>query len=346
MHSLTNSKVFQELHDLGLLNIESLSHEDNGIRLCVLCHRSLDYTEQAWAFIPNDLEYFIQFEKDDRLRRIEELRLTGSLPKRECPSTSQYLGRGGFYQSYMRRNFFHPSVAHEANFRSGPSIVQRNATWWHGDPMVTLQRAFLLIGILPRMFPDDIINALFALSKIYGDDDSILSPPINERTSSSDEHSQTSSGSDDSNDDGGKKPNKGRTSYTPKTPQSNLQRQPEKSSTTQKIPPNPSSHRRHSSRIQNQLNRQTLLKRQREQDEARRLLQDPPNKKLRREILDGTWKWGPLSSSNLAALAFRRNRQRERKKADGPSSHEKDGMTTKAKLASRLERGLLSPETS
>jgi len=327
------------------LNIERLGHEDNGIRLCVLCHRNLDLPEPAWTFIPEDLEYFIQFEKQDHIRRIQEFRSTHSLPKRQCPSTSQYRDRGGLYRSYMQRNFLLQSSALDVEFGGGPSSVQPDATQWHGDPMVTLQRAFPMVGFLPQVFPDDVNDALLALNALYKSNDKVPSLQRNMQTSTSDDRSQTSGGPNNFNDHRGKKLDKGPSSNSQRSPQSNLQRQTEKSSTG-KAPPDSSSHRRRSSRIQDQVNLQANLKRRRKQDEARRLLEDPPNKKLRREILDGTWKWGPLSSSHVAALAFRRKLQREKRELDGPSSHEKIDPTEEANLTSRLERGLLSPPRS
>ncbi|KAL8747613.1 MAG: hypothetical protein Q9190_000548 [Brigantiaea leucoxantha] len=57
---------------------------------------------------------------------------------------------------------------------------------------------------------------------------------------------------------------------------------------------------RQSERIQDQRGRQAAQRK----SEIRRMLEDPPEKQLWREIVDGIWKWGPMSSSEAAAKSY------------------------------------------
>lgn len=235
------------------------------------------------------------------------------------------------YQSYMRQNFLYNNPAHESVFVPGRSMVLPHPKEWYGDPMVTLQRGFKMVGWAPDVFPNDIGDALWALSRLYGQNDK--PPPVvgrSVRRPTPSEASQDHDGSDDHDQD--KQPPPG-----PRTPRSNAYRRDSHPNGAKQNPSGSSSNRRQSGRIQDQRNRQELQKRQREQDEARRLLQDPPNKRLRREIREGIWKWGPLTSSHDAAVAYmrRKNQQKGAREA-----------MEETKRPSRLQQGLLSPKTS
>ena len=98
----------------------------------------------------------------------------------------------------MNENFFHSSTAYESDFTPGRSTVQPDGARWHGDPMVTLQRGFLLNGWAPSTFPRDVSTALFTPVQLYGDNDR---PPSVQGSIRKPEARHANEDSDSSDDD-------------------------------------------------------------------------------------------------------------------------------------------------
>ncbi|KAL9014698.1 MAG: hypothetical protein Q9173_000647 [Seirophora scorigena] len=131
--------VLKELQSTGDTNLINLHQEQNGMRLCVTCHRAYDDKSQAgWVFIPTDLDYFVREEHLDHNRRLEHYRANNAYPTRICPTIEAYMTRGGMYDAYMLRQHGPPS----SNWRPGRSTHLPTSKYWPGDPMVALYRAF------------------------------------------------------------------------------------------------------------------------------------------------------------------------------------------------------------
>ena len=298
----------------GQLSIPSLHHKDNGILLCVKCHRSLENMHAGWAFIPDKIDFLIHFEKNDRRRREEKFVSTGIFPRRKSPTSAQYSRQGALYQSYMERNYFPSAVAHDVVFTAGRSWLQPQPKTWHGDPLLALHRGFMLLGWAPYAFPSAVRDSLRALSDLYAENDIQPRAQTAVPPTTSDQGSQdTDSDSSEESDHGGNTGKRQRTLKPNARRQDNARHK--NNSDTMKPPPE-TPNRRQSGRIQDQQTRQAALKRQHE-DEVRRLLENPPEKRLKPEITEGVWKWGPLSSSDEAALEFRRSQQKARGRSRG-----------------------------
>ncbi|KAL9004000.1 MAG: hypothetical protein Q9188_003162 [Gyalolechia gomerana] len=307
-------ELFDDLKHKNRLNLEHIHHKDNGVQLCVACHRSYDNPYPAWVFIPTNLEYFITYENNDFARRTRSARTIAFVPQqfppRQCPSVQQYLQRGGLYRAYLQRNYFFRNVSHAHLLQPGPSPVQQGPARWHGDPMAALNRGFKMVGVAPEIFPDEISNSLMSLNRLYGTHDRPPSAATAAPPSSRPGPGSDGPGDHDHDHDGSsKKPKTQKTSVTPvaKDNAKKGQAVPQKPSDTggckQHQNPADLSGPRRSSRIQGQLQRQAAQRRRKEQERVRRMLEDPPDKHLRREITEGIWKWGPLSSSHDAMKA-------------------------------------------
>lgn len=335
-------EFYNDLQDKNRLNLEDIHHKDNAIQLCVACHRNYDNSYPAWVFIPVDIEYFIRFENDDYLRRTRIARPGQSFPARQVPSVQQYLQRGGLYRAYLQRNYFfrHPGLAHV--LKPGPSPVQQGPMRWHGDPLAALSRGIKMMGVAPSIFSTDVRNSLLNLSVLYDTHDG---PPSAAPAESASFRPGPASGDSSDGDREG-------TTKKPKTPQPDLSptatgngkegkadgpKASDKSGCTQHQIQADSTQAqmsalRRSSRIENQRQHRATLTRRNEQARIRRLLEDPPDKQLRRQITEGIWKWGPLSSSHEAMMMAKKRKGKR-----------KSPLSTKQ--YQRLY-GLLSPNTS
>jgi hypothetical protein len=111
----------------------------------------------GFVFFPEDLDFFIKFEKDDREKRQD----TGA--KRTVPTVDQYRdhqmlagripedARGGLYQPIMVRPYLYDN-----DLVSDPSSREqlrqigletfKLPRQWHGHPLASLRRAFHVLG--------------------------------------------------------------------------------------------------------------------------------------------------------------------------------------------------------
>ena len=125
----------------------------NAISLCPLCHVQFDSAlDPGFVFIPTDLDYFIDFELEDRKRRTAGAP-EGITLKREVPTAELYrkhqtengaISResiGGLYQpvflkAYLLRNRIPFDIT---KYLTSPLE-------WHGSPMASLRRAISVLG--------------------------------------------------------------------------------------------------------------------------------------------------------------------------------------------------------
>ena len=124
---------------------------DNGIRLCTLCHPQFDDLQcPGIIFFPHNLRFFIDSELRDYERRLERAQTGYSVPRRRCPTAEEYLDNqintaavpedaiGGLYDRYNLRDFL-PRFGRVSDY-----IPVLEPKQWHGSPMATIMRVFLI----------------------------------------------------------------------------------------------------------------------------------------------------------------------------------------------------------
>ncbi|KAL8712205.1 MAG: hypothetical protein Q9225_006988 [Loekoesia sp. 1 TL-2023] len=162
-------KILADLQSLGRTNVEFLCQKENGMYLCVVCHRGLDDHElPAWVFLPSNIDFFIEAEHANYHHRTQELMTTATFPKRTPPSPQAYIQTcGGVYDVYMLR----PYGAPNGKWQRGRSTYQPNPKVWHGDPMLALYKAFKFVSGFRYLLP----SALQQLDELHEFND--LGPP-------------------------------------------------------------------------------------------------------------------------------------------------------------------------
>jgi hypothetical protein len=125
-------------------NFQASSAVQNGLVLCPLCHRGFDdHLNPVWIFYPTDLDFFINFELDDRRARLSNLR------PRKVPDRATYLQ----HQKHTS------AVAEDAEL---PLYVRRvlvpedslsaraigGEKGWHGSPIAAIRNAWRCLGAL------------------------------------------------------------------------------------------------------------------------------------------------------------------------------------------------------
>ncbi|CEL09620.1 hypothetical protein ASPCAL12753 [Aspergillus calidoustus] len=157
----------------GLIDFRISSHL-NGIALCGSCHTEFDDAYDPWfSFMPADLDFFINFELRDRERR-RQVALSGQAPRRRVPNANSYKQHqvdsgiidsdsiGGLYTPY-----YLAPVSHRVSTFSTPRP-------WHGAPLASLRRAFLLLGSgRAQSIDKDQLQKLWRLKELYFSDDEI-----------------------------------------------------------------------------------------------------------------------------------------------------------------------------
>jgi len=159
------------LQSRGLLNFD-IAGVENGIGLCVKCHRAFDdLYHPGMVFLPTDLGYFINFEENDRLRRA----LDGS--QRLCPTAEEYRAHqeeaglassddiGGLYTIYILEKFGEDWTEDKID------RVTSQPRRWHGAPMATIRKGIHILGSLniSRM-PTEVVEQLRRLQDLYQTD--------------------------------------------------------------------------------------------------------------------------------------------------------------------------------
>jgi hypothetical protein len=188
---LTLSQFHDALRD-GLIDFQEKQNPQNAIALCGTCHTNFDHVyNPSFFFLPTDLKYFLNYERQDRKRRRELGRRTGTIPGRICPTAQTYqdhqrnqgvegTGLGGLYTRIVINDFL-PQYPGRATFQPGPSEYGATKSWT-GSPMASLQRAVLMLrkfnlyGI-PREIRDDLRQLQDAYSEELDLDGSDMSSP-------------------------------------------------------------------------------------------------------------------------------------------------------------------------
>lgn len=150
----------------GLIAFESLADVQNAVTLCPTCHREFDDTQcPGFIFFPSDLQFFIDFERQDYERRGRWARNGYDTPTRVCPSAGQYeTGRSPLYNRIVLQNYL-PRLGSETSDMTG-LLPPRS---WHGSPMAALMRAFLILGspVLAGAIPQEQRALLRELQDLY-----------------------------------------------------------------------------------------------------------------------------------------------------------------------------------
>lgn len=88
--NLTSSQ-FQDALINGLIDFQEKQNPQNAIALYGTCHTNFDHIyNPSFFFLPTDLNYFLNYERQDRKRRRKLGRRTGTIPARMCPTTQAY----------------------------------------------------------------------------------------------------------------------------------------------------------------------------------------------------------------------------------------------------------------
>ena len=161
---------FDDLVANRLLCFQNIAHQDNAISLCPTCHSNFDDLNQpGLIFIPTNVEYFIEYEKNDQKRRRETPHIQREgrsicVGRYGVPSPDEYQNNaGGLYtRYYLRRCFPEAMVASVGRFGEPKH--------WHGSPSAALRRAQLLLGnTVVKGLPKDVRRKLNELASLYLD---------------------------------------------------------------------------------------------------------------------------------------------------------------------------------
>jgi hypothetical protein len=178
--NLTSSQFQDALTD-GLIDFQEKQNPQNAIALCGTCHTNFDHVyNPSFFFLPTDLDYFLNYERQDRKRRRKLGRRTGTIPARMCPTAQTYqdhqrhqgvegAGVGGLYTRIVVKDFL-PQYPGRAPFQ--PGLSEYGATKsWTGSPMASLQRAVLMLRKLNlHGIPREIRDALRQLQDVYSEE--------------------------------------------------------------------------------------------------------------------------------------------------------------------------------
>ena len=120
------------MHAQGLINFK-LRSADNGVSLCKTCHDQFDSKYSGYVFYPADLQYFIDFEEQDRAQRPD-------VSQRKVPTAQDYLEHfirkglvpqgspGGLYKRVFLEKYLPVDICEE---HGTPAI-------WPGAPLAPL----------------------------------------------------------------------------------------------------------------------------------------------------------------------------------------------------------------
>lgn len=144
--------------------------------VCPTCHANFDtMVDPVFILIPTDINYFIEFEGNDRDRRQRTREVHGKTPQGEFPTTAQYkehqTAQGlvppdavrGLYQPVFLKSFLHSGLL--------PFDIEQYFTHprpCHGAPSASLRRAMHVLGgaRLGKLGPVT-LQQLWTLQKLY-----------------------------------------------------------------------------------------------------------------------------------------------------------------------------------
>lgn len=141
------SPQIPRLTSLGLINFQIDSYM-NGVTLCPLCHANFnDFLSPAFFFIPTDLDYFIEYERQDRIRRFASVSTATTPTSRQCSTADDY-------RSHMIEKGHITAAEHGGLYRFfllDPPRAPLFPTYvplrpWHGAPMAAIRRGVYALG--------------------------------------------------------------------------------------------------------------------------------------------------------------------------------------------------------
>jgi hypothetical protein len=128
----------------------------NAMELCPTCHTQFDLAgDPGFSFIPTDLQYFIQFELEDRERR-RTAAAKGDILQREVPTAAMYKAHqlmegkisstaiGGQYTPVFLKRYLLSNLPNDtlSSIFSQLSVPKE----WHGSPISAIRRAIPILG--------------------------------------------------------------------------------------------------------------------------------------------------------------------------------------------------------
>ncbi|KAL2821469.1 hypothetical protein BJX63DRAFT_217263 [Aspergillus granulosus] len=159
----------------GLIDFPISSHE-NGIALCPSCREEFDDAyDMGFTFMPEDLDFFIEFEQNDQERR-RQATFAGQASERRVPDANLYKQHqverglvsaesiGGLYRPIFLCQILGPHLQPDPSFYAPKP--------WHGAPLASLRRAFLVLGSgRASVIGDERLEKLWKLKKLYFQND-------------------------------------------------------------------------------------------------------------------------------------------------------------------------------
>jgi hypothetical protein len=184
--------------DAGLLNFQ-LTSVANGVPLCCTCHLEFDRSEDpGFVFIPLDLQYFIDFEIENRKKR--------SSAVRDVPTAVMYRrhlvekgiisndAASGLYRPIFLKQYLLGGLASPEQFRF------TEPKEWHGAPLATLRRGILVLGSGRICKVDSkTVSQLETLRNLYFRADEEYSPEVGNRQTEQGLQSRKRQTDDDTN---------------------------------------------------------------------------------------------------------------------------------------------------
>ena len=172
---------FQQALADGLIDFQEKQSPQNAIALCGTCHKNYDHVyNPSFFFLPTNLQYFLNYEQQDRKLRRRLGRRTGTIPARMCPTAETYQAHqvhegieeaksGGLYTRIVMHDFL-PQYPGRPPFHPGPSEYGATKSWT-GSPMASLHRAILMLRRLNlHGIPRDIQDSLRQLQDAYSEE--------------------------------------------------------------------------------------------------------------------------------------------------------------------------------
>ncbi|KAL9593164.1 MAG: hypothetical protein Q9219_007656 [cf. Caloplaca sp. 3 TL-2023] len=165
------TNILKKLQREGKTNLTDIHQAQNGMYLCVGCHRALDdHEDPGWVFVPANLDFFLQLERDDYRRRVQVFSRTGTFPVRIPPTVEAYMEtHQGHYNAYILREYGPPNLT----CHPGLSRYQSQPKVWHGDPMLGVYKAIKASAQYSLLLPPELAE----LSALYQAHD--MGPPSN-----------------------------------------------------------------------------------------------------------------------------------------------------------------------
>ncbi|PLN78865.1 hypothetical protein BDW42DRAFT_174029 [Aspergillus taichungensis] len=120
----------------------------NAVPLCPTCHSQFDnHLDPGFVFVPKDLQYFIDYEREDHERRKNAI-IEGACAQIHVPTAAMYKehqSKKGVIQSDATAGLYTRIFVKEYMW---PGFFEnfKQPLPWHGAPIASLRKAFLLLS--------------------------------------------------------------------------------------------------------------------------------------------------------------------------------------------------------